>query len=69
MNSTLIRSAAALLIAAAAPAFASDNGAGAAPQPQPTDQAKKYCLSSSQLPTQVTTGTLIHEPPRQCLTR
>ena len=71
MNSTLIRSAAAaLLMVVAAPAFASDNGSTAASQPQPTDQpAKKYCLSSSQLPEQVTTGTIIKQPLRQCLTR
>jgi hypothetical protein len=71
MNSTLIRSAAAaLLMVVAAPSFAADKGGANAPQPQSGDEsAKKYCLSSSQLPTPVTTGTIIPQPLRQCLTR
>jgi len=71
MTSTSIRSAAAaLLVMAAVPAFAADNGATAQPQPTPTDQpARKYCLSSSQLPAPVTTGTILRSPARQCLTR
>jgi len=71
MNSTLIRSAAAaLLMVAATPALAADKGGANAPQPQSADEsAKKYCLSSSQLPTPFSTGTIVTEPLHQCLTR
>lgn len=69
MKSTQIRSAAAaLLMLAAAPAFAADKGDATTPRPA-DESAKKYCLSSSQLPPPVTTGTILRQPARQCLTR
>jgi hypothetical protein len=68
MKSTLIRSAvAALLTLAATPAFAADKAGTTTPR-RADESAKKYCLTSSQLPP-VTTGTIITPPARQCLTR
>ena len=70
MKSTLIRAAAAMLvITAAAPAFAADKGATATQTKLADDPARKYCLSSDQLPAPVVTGTIITQPKRQCLTR